>query len=430
MCAAKKDPPPTRPEELGSGATGTTVINGLSFVGKRLTYAKVGELAMFEGDIVLGRHADLAGTENLDATVAYGVAITGSRYRWPNALVPYEIDPAMPDQFRVTDALAHWTANTAVHFVQRTPANAGTYPNYVHFFAGGGCYSTVGMVGGRQDISLGAGCSTGNAIHEIGHTIGLWHEQSREDRDSFVTIVWANIDPAMAHNFDQHISDGDDLGAYDYGSVMHYPATAFSTNGQPTIVPVQPGVAIGQRTGLSPGDLAAVDVLYPRPRGVKKLIDDPVAPKKLRDDIGGVKKLQDDQGGFKKVRDDTGGFKKLRDDTGGAKKLRDDIGPKKIRDEVPVKQLGDLPVGPGPYGPGPLVNPGYLRPGELPLILATGHHADAAAAYEAAYGLGYTEDDPSAALLASAAASAEQAALSLSEVAAALRALLGQAGAS
>ena len=29
----------------------------------------------------------------------------------------------------------------------------------------------------------------------------------------------------MEHNFDQHIADGDDLNAYDYGSIMHYPRT-------------------------------------------------------------------------------------------------------------------------------------------------------------------------------------------------------------
>jgi hypothetical protein len=43
---------------------------------------------------------------------------------------------------------------------------------------------------------------------------------------------------------------------------MHYPALAFSSNGRPTIVPRQ-AVQIGQRTGLSEGDLAAVRALYP-----------------------------------------------------------------------------------------------------------------------------------------------------------------------
>ena len=72
----------------------------------------------------------------------------------------------------------------------------------------------------------------------------------------------ANINPIAIHNFDKHILDGKDLGNYDFGSIMHYPATAFSINGQPTIR-VKGGAAIGQRTGLSAGDINAGRLMYP-----------------------------------------------------------------------------------------------------------------------------------------------------------------------
>lgn len=73
------------------------------------------------------------------------------------------------------------------------------------------------------------------ATHELLHAVGFWHEQSREDRDNYVTIHWENIDDDEEHNFEQHISDGDDIGIYDYQSIMQYFDTAFSTNGQRTI---------------------------------------------------------------------------------------------------------------------------------------------------------------------------------------------------
>jgi Astacin (Peptidase family M12A) len=256
-------------EFAGASGVRTAFISGNTFRAKAVQYVVIGGDAIFEGDIVLGTadqvesHSGMIAAE-LRGDTASGVIISGTQFRWPNCTIPYDIDPGMPNQNRVTDAIAHWQSNTRFTFVLRTAANAAQFPDWVTFRAGDGCSSSVGRRGGQQFVNLGPDCSTGNAIHEIGHVTGMWHEQSREDRDAFVTINWANIQPGMEHNFDQHISDGDDVGAYDYGSIMHYPRNAFGVGGAETITPVDPNAQIGQRTALSPGDIATAGTLCPK----------------------------------------------------------------------------------------------------------------------------------------------------------------------
>jgi hypothetical protein len=255
-------------ELRSSSEVRTAFISGNTFRARAVQYVVVDGDAMFEGDIVLGTAEQVEQeSENLKAEVRgelqSGVVITGSQYRWPNCTVPYDIDAALANQIRVTDAIAHWEANTNFNFVLRTPANAATYPDWVTFRSGSGCSSSVGRRGGQQFVNLASGCSKGSTIHEIGHVVGIWHEQSREDRDAFVTINWANIQAGFEHNFNQHITDGDDVGAYDYGSIMHYPRTAFGVSGAETITPTDPNAQIGQRTALSAGDIATAEMLCP-----------------------------------------------------------------------------------------------------------------------------------------------------------------------
>jgi Astacin (Peptidase family M12A) len=233
-------------------------IAGVTFESKMVTFSEINGKAIFEGDIFLGTVEEL---QNSKETTPAGIGKVGRQYRWPKKTVPYTIEAEFSNPNRVTDAMKHWQERLGFHFVKRTDEI-----DYVLFTSNGvdGCQSQIGRVGREQTTNLQPnGCTTGRAIHEIGHILGLWHEQSREDRDQYVKINWQNIDPGKKHNFDQQITDGDDIGPYDYSSIMHYPADAFSINGQPTIVPLKPGAErMGQRVGLSNGDIAAVKQMY------------------------------------------------------------------------------------------------------------------------------------------------------------------------
>jgi hypothetical protein len=142
-----------------------------------------------------------------------------------------------------------------------------TQADYVQFVNASGCSSFVGRQGGRQNINIG-GCSRGSIVHEIFHAAALFHEQSREDRDQFVIVNLANVQAGRENNFTRSVNGASDIGTYDYGSIMHYSATAFSRNGQPTItIRRPPGTAntiIGQRTAPSARDIAAINSLYVR----------------------------------------------------------------------------------------------------------------------------------------------------------------------
>ncbi|MEK7404000.1 MAG: M12 family metallopeptidase [Acidobacteriota bacterium] len=217
--------------------------------------------ALVEGDILLGRVEEVEpapGAPRPKLTRNEASVISPRQYRWPDGVIPYVISETLPDPERAREAIRHWQEQTPLKFVEWSGER-----NYVTFRpAYSGCSSNVGMIGGQQVVNLGPECTVASAVHEIGHTAGLWHTQSRIDRDRYLQVLFKNLDKREWPQYRQHISDGQDVGPYDYGSIMHYGRTGFSRNQQPTQETVPPGIPIGQRQGLSPEDIQAVLWMY------------------------------------------------------------------------------------------------------------------------------------------------------------------------
>lgn len=97
--------------------------------------------------------------------------------------------------------------------------------------------------------------------------LGLLHEQSRPDRDDYVRIEWANIQPQFVQNFgkaDWTVVETFGL-PYDYDSLMHYPGNAFARSAERNVTIYardDPGRVLGQSQGPTEYDLEKVRRMY------------------------------------------------------------------------------------------------------------------------------------------------------------------------
>uniref|UniRef100_A0A0R3S3J4 Metalloendopeptidase n=1 Tax=Elaeophora elaphi TaxID=1147741 RepID=A0A0R3S3J4_9BILA len=227
---------------------------------------------LFESDIVLTvdqlKGIVLAGKEQ---RMGHGYrrfrrkVITGSVYRWPTSNnIPYEF-ASSDESWRsiIRSALYFWQRETCVRWQENGPG----YDRVV-FFRGSGCYSNVGKTGGRQEISIGYGCDdVGIVTHEIGHSLGFWHEQSRPDRDEYIQLKNEYIARGTEGNFvKRSYMEIENMGVpFDLGSVMHYGPNAFSIDSNHTTIETvdeRYSHTIGQRYGPSFIDVKQMNRLY------------------------------------------------------------------------------------------------------------------------------------------------------------------------
>jgi len=211
---------------------------------------------MFNEDLFEG---DIAGINGVKFEKGLGHLPDGSYGKWPAAadgsarcVIPWNYGSTYSAAEQATIAAGlkaiedrtRINGRDCIRFVSRT-----SEPTYIQVIRGSGCWSYVGMqsTAGIQQLSIGNGCVYNMIVaHEFMHALGIWHEQSRPDRDAWVTINLSVVASNLWHNFNKY-ETGITLNdtPYDILSIMHYENTAFSqvsgvysitaNNGQPLI---------------------------------------------------------------------------------------------------------------------------------------------------------------------------------------------------
>ncbi len=268
---------PDDPYPLGEGEPreGYTQIKGGV---QKIFYVRHDGTNYFEGDIALPDEHIFESREAAEERFGLGKESGKERQKsatrrssgrfWTNNIVYYTLNNDLTDNQEdlITDAIDYYHQFTSLTFIERV--NADNWVDFRMRSGGGnsGVSSSVGMAGGMQTISITAGADVELVLHEIGHAVGLYHEQSRSDRDDFVNVLWANIRSGSEGNFRTYVElgrDGADVGPYDFNSAMHYGSGQFARSpGLTTLQRVDGQPIVRQRANLSTGDRYGLRYMY------------------------------------------------------------------------------------------------------------------------------------------------------------------------
>jgi hypothetical protein len=237
----------------------TTIVEGREF-----KYEVADGEVVTEGDITWGSVQEFEA--RLASKQALGVFKDGGRWSMP---VKYSFDNDMPSSAKdAVRAAMNKLVQESGAIISFDTCSTCLSAHIKFVYNGNGCSSPIGRQFSINKVNLDTWCDDtaelGSIMHEIMHSLGVQHEQSRCDRNSYVAINYANIEDGESGNFDSECSNNTDHGAYDYGSVMHYSPYAFSRNGLKTIAAWDPSKEslMGQRSALSAGDAAALRAMY------------------------------------------------------------------------------------------------------------------------------------------------------------------------
>lgn len=236
--------------------------------GRVVTYVLDHGRAIYQGDVILQGVQDVSAQGSFEQGKG-APPIVGVAY-------PVNLWPSVGGVFQVPYIITNGATNLAaaltsfnntfpgfIQFVSRT-----TQSDYVNFDfdssnTNGQCEVTsVGRAGGEQYIEGSGSCTVATILHEMGHTIGLFHEMIRSDRDTYVDVMYNNIIKGSRLNFDPPPDNTENLTLYDYASIMHYIPFAFSRNGGPAIESIPSGIPLSNSVGYTTTDIDGIKRLY------------------------------------------------------------------------------------------------------------------------------------------------------------------------
>ena len=251
-----RDPPaaPAKPREFGS-----TLVDG-----REIRYEVIDGYAV-AGDMILGTVEEVSAGPGKTGRRLASVAISAGR-RWTNRTVVYLFGEELPEALRkrFLQAVDYWQARTPIRFVARTAEQDYVVIRYSSTTCGTGTYTML----------LTDWCGVPGIVHEIGHTVGLNHEQSRSDRNRWIKVLYDNIDKPEVHNYEQNPVDYADAGPYDVSSSQQYGTNGFSRNGKDTMETRPRSLPVSQ-PDLSEADIRAVTLAYGVPLSETVVVTNP-----------------------------------------------------------------------------------------------------------------------------------------------------------
>ncbi|CAL4067449.1 unnamed protein product, partial [Meganyctiphanes norvegica] len=167
-------------------------------------------------------------------------------------------------------ATRYWEEHTCIKFSEAEQLDK----HYVKIMQRNQCGARVGRMRFRsgQIFIFNERCSIGTVVHELGHVMGLFHEQQRYDRDDHIILNTKNLKASCGTvscipNFLQQSKYNLNTYKipYDIGSIMHYGPKVFTdSRGLFTARTRDPQLSglLGQRVRLSHRDKLVVNRMY------------------------------------------------------------------------------------------------------------------------------------------------------------------------